>query len=313
MKLVSFKVEKGNRVGIILGDKILDLISAGKTYQNEVGSDSNVSASNDMIQFLNLGDEGISAAKRITAFIRRKLLLREISTSQAVGLLYDIKNIKLNAPVANPRKIVCLGLNYADHVKEAGKSQPREPILFSKPVTAIIGPEEPIVYPRISKQVDYEVELAVVIGKKGKDVQVEDAYDHVAGYTVFNDVSARDLQFHDGQWFRGKGFDTFAPMGPHLVLREDISDPNNLRLRTKVNGQTRQDGSTGSMIFKIPHLISFISQVMTLEPGDIIATGTPAGVGIFAKPEPKLLKPGDVVEVWIKKIGTLRNPVVRYR
>jgi acylpyruvate hydrolase len=180
-------------------------------------------------------------------------------------------------------------------------------------VTAIIGPEQPIVYPKISKQVDYEVELAVIIGKRGKDVLIEEAYDHVAGYTVFNDVSARDLQFRDGQWFRGKSFDTFAPMGSYLVLREDIPDPYNLRLGTRVNGQTRQDGSTRNMIFKIPCLISFISQVVTLEPGDIIATGTPAEVGVFAKPKPTLLKAGDVVEVWIEKIGTLRNPVVRYR
>lgn len=309
MKLVSFTANNRRSIGVLLDRKIVDLIAACKVYRDELGSHAGHIDSPDMVQFLSHAEEDIKTAKQIVSFVESKISDRHAKKSETNGLLFDLNDVKLHAPVSNPRKIVCLGLNYSDHAKEAGKPEPKEPLLFSKPPTAIADPEQPIIYPKISKKVDYEVELALIIGKRGKDIPIEEAFEHIAGYTVFNDISARDIQFGDGQWFRGKSFDTFAPMGPCLVTKDCIPDPNNLRLGTRVNGELRQDGTTANMIFKVPHLVAFISQVMTLEPGDIIATGTPAGVGIFAKPEPKLLKPGDIVEVWIEDIGVLRNPV----
>ena len=213
-------------------------------------------------------------------------------------------------PVPVPRKIICLGVNYRDHAEEAHVPIPERPIIFSKPSTAIVGPEDPVIYPKVSTQVDYEIELAAVIGKRGKNASESDAFDHIAGYTVLNDISARDIQFADRQWFRGKGFDTFAPTGPCLVLREQLSDPHNLKMELRVNDEIRQRSTTANMIFKIPELVAFISNVMTLQPGDIIATGTPAGVGFYAKPEKRLLKPGDLMEAEIEGIGLLRNRVV---
>ena len=214
-------------------------------------------------------------------------------------------------PVACPPKIDCVGLNYRDHAEEAKVSIPDRPILFSKPNTTIIGPDDPVVYPKISTQVGHEVELAVTVGKRGKDVTESEAFDHVAGHTVFNDTSARDIQSADKQWFRGKSFDTFAPTGPYLVLKDQVIDPNHLKMELKVNGEVRQDSTTANMVFKIPQLIAFISKVMTIQPGDIIATGTPAGVGFYAKPEKKLLRPGDAIEAQIEGLGILRNRVVR--
>jgi len=214
-------------------------------------------------------------------------------------------------PVACPSKIDCVGLNYRDHAEEAKVSIPDRPILFSKPNTTIIGPDDPVVYPKISTQVGHEVELAVTVGKRGKDVTELEAFDHVAGHTVFNDTSARDIQPADKQWFRGKSFDTFAPTGPYLVLKDQVIDPNHLKMELKVNGEVRQDSTTANMVFKIPQLIAFISKVMTIQPGDIIATGTPAGVGFYARPEKKLLKWGDVIEAQIEGLGILRNRVVR--
>jgi acylpyruvate hydrolase len=309
LKLVSFTANRKRSIGVLLDHKIIDLIAACKVYQGKLGSGTRLIDSSDMVQFLGLGKEGIRTAQRVVDLVESKMSDKKPGKSEVSGLFFELSAVKLHAPVSNPRKMVCLGLNYSDHAKEAGKPEPKEPILFSKPPTAIADPEQPILYPRISKKVDYEVELALVIGRKGKDIAVEDAFDFIAGYTVFNDVSARDIQFGDGQWFRGKSFDTFAPMGPYLVTKEHVPDPNNLRLGTEVNGEPRQNGTTANMIFRVPYVVAFISQVMTLEPGDIIATGTPAGVGIFAKPEPRLLKPGDVVEAWVENIGTLRNPV----
>ena len=222
-----------------------------------------------------------------------------------------LNEVKLHAPVDDRPKIICVGLNYRDHAEEQGVKIPEEPVIFMKPYTAITGPEHPIVYPEITSQLDYEAELAVVMGRKCKKVRKEEALEYVLGYTCFNDVSARDIQFKDKQWVRGKSFDTFAPIGPWIVTGDEIGDPHSLRITAKVNGETRQDSNTGKLIFGVDYLISFISQVMTLEPCDIIATGTPAGVGIFHKPHPKLLKPGDTVEVEIEKIGKLTNRVIK--
>ncbi|MEW6260013.1 MAG: fumarylacetoacetate hydrolase family protein [Thermodesulfobacteriota bacterium] len=220
-----------------------------------------------------------------------------------------VPKARLSFPVASPSKIICLGKNYVEHAREGGFEAPVRPLLFAKAPSALNGPYDAIVLPRSSKDVDWEVELAVVIRKRCKRVSKADAMDVVAGLTIMNDVSARQAQFADSQWFRGKSFDTFAPMGPFLVTLDEIEDIGNLRLETLVNGVTMQDGSTRDLIFDIPTLIENISEDMTLLPGDIVSTGTPAGVGFFRNP-PVVLQAGDVVECRISGLGALINPVV---
>jgi len=212
------------------------------------------------------------------------------------------------APVPRPGKLICIGLNYRDHAAESNMAIPKQPVVFSKFSTAVIAPGEPVVLPATSEQVDYEAELAVVIGRRAKDVSLERALDYVLGYTCFNDVSARDFQFADGQWQRGKSCDTFAPMGPTIVTADEVADPHRLSIKLILNGQAMQDSNTDRFIFGIPELIEFLSQTITLEPGDVIATGTPPGVG-FARKPPVFLKSGDKMEVVIEKVGTLGNPV----
>jgi 2-keto-4-pentenoate hydratase/2-oxohepta-3-ene-1,7-dioic acid hydratase in catechol pathway len=219
---------------------------------------------------------------------------------------------RLLPPVPDPPKVVCIGLNYRDHAAEGGAPVPREPVLFSKFNTALVGPEEPIVLPPVSREVDYEAELVLVIGKRGRNVPTSSAREHLAGYTIGHDVSARDWQLKkDGkQWLAGKTFDTFAPLGPVVVTADEVPDPHALGIRLRLNGETMQDSNTREMIFRAEDLVAYISQVVTLEPGDLIFTGTPAGVGFTRKP-PVFLNPGDVVEVEIERLGVLRNPVVQ--
>ena len=213
------------------------------------------------------------------------------------------------APVPRPGKLICIGLNYRDHAAESKMAIPEKPVVFSKFSTAVIAPGEPVVLPRESRQVDYEAELAVVIGRRARHVSADRAYDYVLGYTAFNDVTARDFQFADGQWQRGKSCDTFAPMGQTIVTTDTIKDPHRLSIKLVLNGETMQDSNTDQLIFGVPQLIEFLSQSMTLEPGDVIATGTPPGVG-FARTPPVFLKPGDEMEVLIEGIGGLGNPVI---
>ncbi len=214
--------------------------------------------------------------------------------------------VRLSHPIHRPSKIICLGKNYAEHAKEGGFDAPERPLLFNKAPNALNGPFDPITLPKFSGQVDWEVELAVVVGKEGKRIDPKAAYDYVAGYTIMNDVSGREAQFGDKQWFRGKSFDTFAPMGPALLTSDEIPDVNDLKLTSLVNGQVMQEGNTRDLIFDIPTLMAYISQDMTLMPGDVISTGTPAGVGIFRDP-PIILMPGDVVECRIEGIGAIVN------
>ncbi|MGD9364282.1 MAG: fumarylacetoacetate hydrolase family protein [Desulfobacteraceae bacterium] len=221
-------------------------------------------------------------------------------------------DVRLGAPVFRPEKIVCLGKNYAEHAKEGGFDMPEAPLLFCKTPNALNGPFDPILVPISSDQIDWEVELAVVIGKKGVRIPQDRALDYIAGYTVMNDVSGRRAQFAHSQWFRGKSFDTFAPLGPALVTPDEVGDVQNLRLTATVNGEVMQDGTTRDMIFSIEDIISDLSQDITLVPGDIISTGTPAGVGIFRDP-PVVLNEGDEVECWIEKIGSICNKVVASR
>lgn len=217
---------------------------------------------------------------------------------------------RLLAPIPLPGKVICIGLNYRDHAAESGLAIPEEPVCFGKFSQAVIGPDAAIVLPKVSEKVDYEAELVVVIGKPGRNIPIEHALQHVAGYTVGHDVSARDWQVGrpGGQWLLGKTPDTFAPLGPYLVTADDIDDPHQLRIQLRLNGETMQDSNTKELIFRIEELIAHISPLMTLQPGDIIFTGTPPGVGMARKP-PVFLKPGDEVEVEIEGLGVLRNPV----
>src|SRR5882672_9206604 len=213
------------------------------------------------------------------------------------------------APVPRPGKLICIGLNYRDHAAESNMPIPERPVVFSKFATAVIAPGEPVVLPPASQQVDYEAELAVVIGRRAKNVSANRALEYVLGYTAFNDVSARDFQFADGQWQRGKSCDTFAPMGPTIVTADVIPDPHKLSIKLTLNGRTMQDSNTDQLIFGVPELIEFLSQTITLEPGDVIATGTPPGVG-FARKPPVFLHPGDEMEVDIEGVGKLNTPVI---
>src|SRR3989442_11174537 len=235
----------------------------------------------------------------------------ERSSSGIQSYLFDASEIIFRAPITHPQKLIGIGLNYKDHVEEIRGQTPKAPLLFGMYGSAIIGPEESIVIPPMSKQVDYEAELAVIIGRRAHQVSREAALDHVAGYTIVHDVSARDLQFSDGQWLRAKSFDTFAPMGPYLVTRNTLGDTNGLGIELRLNGKTMQKSNTRNMIFKVADLVSYISEVMTLEVGDVIATGTQGGVGFVRNPQ-VFMKPGDIVEIEIEGIGLLRNSVVDF-
>ncbi len=222
--------------------------------------------------------------------------------------VFQTASVELGPPVSDPDKIICIGVNYADHASEAGLAKTEVPLFFAKYRNTLIGPTSPILLPRVSSQIDYEGELAFIIGTRCKEVAEQDALQYVAGYTIMNDVSARDLQMRTSQYIAGKTLDTFAPMGPGIVPAAAIPDPQALTLTTRVNGQVVQHASTANMIFSVAQIITFLSSLMTLEPGDIIATGTPSGVGFMRTP-PLFLQNGDVVEVEIEGIGQLRNPV----
>jgi 2-keto-4-pentenoate hydratase/2-oxohepta-3-ene-1,7-dioic acid hydratase in catechol pathway len=236
----------------------------------------------------------------------------EEAAQRGDGVRHEADRVRLLPPVPDPPKIVCLGLNYRDHAAESGAPIPKEPVLFSKYATALIGHGEAIVLPPVSQEVDYEAELVIVVGKRGRNLSADAARDYVAGYTTGHDVSARDWQLKKDQkqWMVGKTFDTFAPTGPVLVTADEVPDPHNLAIRLRLNGRTMQDSNTRQMIFPVGAVLAYLSQVFTLEPGDLIFTGTPPGVG-FARKPPVFLKAGDVVEVEIEGLGVLRNPVVQ--
>lgn len=220
----------------------------------------------------------------------------------------ELAQLDVLAPVPRPRKIVCVGLNYRDHADETGQDLPQRPVLFAKFANSVVGPGAAVVVPPETEKVDYEAELGVVIGRRARKVSRESALSYVAGYTCCNDVSARDLQFESAQWTRGKAIDTFLPVGPVLLTADEIEDPQRLGIRSIVSGEVMQDSKTSEMVFSVAELVSFISRTMTLEPGDIIATGTPAGVGFVRQP-PRFLQDGDEVTIEIEKIGSLTNPI----
>jgi 2,4-didehydro-3-deoxy-L-rhamnonate hydrolase len=283
MKLIRHGELNKEKTGIALNDKYYDTSALGEDY-NEV--------------FFESG--GLVRLEQFVAAQKGKL--PELAA-----------NVRLGSPIARPSKIVCIGLNYADHARETGATPPTEPVIFLKSTTALSGPADDIVIPKNSHKTDWEVELAVVIGKKASYVDELEAMDYVAGYCLHNDVSEREFQIErGGTWDKGKGCDTFAPLGPWMATRDEIADVDNLRLWLTVNGKTMQDGTTANFIFRIPHLIAYTSQFMTLLPGDVISTGTPAGVGLGMKPN-VYLQPGDVVELGIDGLGKTTQKLIAYQ
>lgn len=284
MRLATIQTPAGPRAAVLQGEECIDLHATRPDLPLSVR------------ELLNAGAGMLRSAADAAA--------------RPDAVRYPASSAKLLAPIPDPPKVICIGLNYRDHAAESGASIPREPVLFSKFATAIIGPGEAIHLPAVSREVDYEAELVLVVGKKGRHLSADAAWDHLAGCTIGHDVSARDWQLKkDGkQWMAGKTFDTFAPTGPYLMTIDELGDPHNLSILLRLNGQTMQDSNTRQMIFRAGDLLAYISQVVTLQPGDLIFTGTPSGVGFTRKP-PVFLKDGDVVEVEIEKLGILRNPV----
>jgi acylpyruvate hydrolase len=313
MKLVTYRSGKNFCVGVVVGDSVVDVAAmvewAAKGRVKDKKLNSAVQALKragappaDMIAQLGRGERYGKALGEVAACL--------VGSGKAPkGVALPLAKIRLAPPIARPGKITCVGLNYADHAHEQGIEPPSAPIFFLKSVNTICGPGDAVHMLASSSQIDYEAELAVVIGKGGRDISEDRAMEHVAGYMLLNDVTARDFQFGDKQWYRGKSGDTFAPTGPWIVTRDEVPDPHNLKISLTLNGQTMQDSNTSNLIFKIPYLISYLSRSMTWEPGDLISTGTPPGVGVFRKPQ-VFLKPGDTMSVTVERIGTLTNPVV---
>ncbi|MBS1755444.1 MAG: fumarylacetoacetate hydrolase family protein [Ferruginibacter sp.] len=279
MKLIRIGDPGKEKPAIIISDEWLDVSAYIKDYDEDF-----------------FANNGLASLKNIIA--EKKL--------QPVS-----KNTRLGAPIARPSKIICIGLNYSDHAAESNMQLPAEPVIFFKSTTALVGPNDDLIIPKNSTKTDWEVELALVIGKKTSYVEVAEAMDFVAGYVLHNDYSERAFQLErSGQWVKGKSCDTFAPLGPWLATKDEFADINNLRLWLTVNGKMMQDGNTKNLVFKIPHLVSYVSQFMTLLPGDIISTGTPAGVGMGQKPAPVYIQPGNVIELGIDGLGSSKQKAV---
>jgi 2-keto-4-pentenoate hydratase/2-oxohepta-3-ene-1,7-dioic acid hydratase in catechol pathway len=284
MKLIRFGAVGSEQPGVQLEDgTIIDVSAFGTDYNEEF-----------------FGNDGIGKLK---AWLK--------DNQDSCPTVAD--DVRLGVPLTRPSKIVCVGLNYAQHAAEAGMDIPKEPVLFFKSTTALVGPNDDVIIPKNSEKSDWEVELAIVIGKKASYVEEADAFDHIAGYVLHNDVSERAFQIEkSGQWCKGKGCDTFAPVGPFIATTDEIKDPNNLNLWLKINGEMMQNSSTSDFIFNVQHVVSHISQFMTLLPGDIISTGTPFGVGLGLTP-PTYLKPGDVMELGIEGLGVSKQSVKVYK
>ena len=282
MKLIRFGNFEKEKAGICIDEENYDASAFGEDY-NE--------------QFFKTG-----GLKRLEKFVsENKNNLKKLPA-----------DVRIGSPIARPSKIICIGLNYADHAKETGAALPPEPVIFMKATTSLCGPFDDVIIPKNSKKTDWEVELAIVIGKRASYVAEDEAMDYVVGYCLHNDISEREFQLErNGTWDKGKGCDTFAPLGPWLVSKDEVPDAHNLRLWLSLNGNIVQDGSTTNFIFNIPFVVSYVSQFMTLLPGDVISTGTPAGVGLGMKP-PLFLKEGDVMELGIDGLGTSKQKCVAY-
>jgi acylpyruvate hydrolase len=304
MKLVSYLWKGDVALGALLNDHVVDLYQAYRAVLNGQGRSRAITMPDDLLGLLQAGESAIATACQALEFVEV-----ERARGCAAGLCHFASDVTFLPPVRRPGKIICVGLNYRSHLAEIGEPAPAYPILFHKPATSIIGQGQPIVLPRVSQQVDYEGELAVVIGRRAKYVAEAEALSYVAGYTCANDVSAHDIEFRTSQWTSGKMLDTFCPLGPVLATRDEIPNPASLCLNTRLNGQTVQEACTADMVFSVPFLISYISSLATLEPGDVILTGTPAGIGCNQNPQ-VFLQPGDQISIEIEGIGTLANPVV---
>ncbi|KAA0234043.1 MAG: Ureidoglycolate lyase [Acidimicrobiales bacterium] len=280
MRLARFRHDHRQGLGVVLDDRLVDLADAGLP--------------SDMLDLLEAGPVALDVANE---------------AAERAATAIDLTAVELLAPIPRPPKFLAIGLNYADHVAESGQDPPAVPIFFNKQSTCVIGPGEPVQVPLVSSLVDYEGELGVVIGRRCRHVPADEAMGVVAGYVIVNDVSVRDWQLASPTMTMGKSFDTHGPIGPWLTTRDEIADPHDLHLRTLVNDEVMQDASTEEMIFDIPHQIEHLTAAFTLEPGDVISTGTPAGVGIARQP-PVLLKHGDVVRIEIEGLGVLENPVL---
>ncbi len=281
MRFVTFEAGGQSHPGVLSGDFVLDLASAGFS---------------SVLEFIGHREVGQTKVEKLIS-------------DAPIDSRYRLDNVRLLAPIPRPNKLICVGLNYLDHAKETGAEVPKVPTIFNKFATAVIGPGDNVILPKVSTAPDYEAELAFVIGRGGRHIAAENWADHVFGYTIMNDISARDYQRATSQWLMGKTFDTFAPMGPWIVTTDEIPDPHVLGIQLEIAGEVLQDSNTRELIFKIPELVAFLSSVFTLEPGDIVSTGTPAGVGFTRKP-PRYLRAGEEVTVTVEKIGTLRNPIV---
>jgi 2-keto-4-pentenoate hydratase/2-oxohepta-3-ene-1,7-dioic acid hydratase in catechol pathway len=293
LKLVRYRDTEGEDYGTLMNNRIVCLPKLAKRLNKEFPK--------RLEDFIDLGTKGVEETEKT---------IEKAKESDIEHASLSVNEISLLAPIAFPPKIVCLGLNYRDHAAEQSAAIPDEPIIFIKPHTTIIGPNENIVKPSFVRQLDYEAELAIVIGRKAKNISVSEAKSHIFGYTIMNDISARDIQFKDKQWTRGKSFDTFAPTGPCITTINQLEDTSDLSIRTWVNKELRQNSTTKNMVFNIYEIVHHLSLIMTLEPCDIIATGTPAGVGFAMKPQPKFLQAGDIVRIEVEKIGILENTVV---
>lgn len=298
MKLVTFRTDEGLRAGAIVNEYVVDLNKAA------AWTNGKESLPADMKAILAEGTPAQETVKRVVSSIKD-----DIENAVTSKIAKPLSDVSLFAPVARPSKIICVGLNYKDHAEETGLPLPEYPLLFPKYINVVNGPNDPIVLPRVSNEIDFEAELAVVIGRTGRYISEENALDYVAGYTCINDVSTRDYQFHSPQFGLGKSFDTHGPMGPWLITKDEIPNPHTLDIELKLGDEVMQRSNTKELIFTIEKLISYISEAITLEPGDIIATGTPGGVGLAREPQ-RFLQPGDVVKVKIEGVGEIVNPVI---
>lgn len=304
MKLCQFKTRDSDvqRLGILIGEVVCDVAELARANKAAGGSPANwLLAADSTFEVIRRGSSSVGD-------ILRLIDPDSPLTSRAAAVAQIPDSLEF-LPAVYPGKILAIGRNYADHAAEGGAELPQAPLLFNKLPNALNAHNSAIKLPAISEQVDYEAELAVIIGRRAKGVSEADALEYVFGYSLINDVSARDLQYGDKQWTRGKGLDTFAPLGPFITTRDQIEDVQSLKIEGLLNGQIMQSSNTAKMIFRVAYLVSYLSQGITLEPGDVIASGTPDGVGAFREP-PVFLKPGDVFEVKIEKLGTLRNPVI---
>lgn len=310
MRIATVSVEGEQRIAAVENDRYIDLNTAYRLLLENKGKSRVAQIAEayippDMIGFLQGGEESMALAKESIAFVRNKYFADAVNKK----LYYEGAQVKVEAPVQNPEKIICVGLNYREHIMEMGREIPTIPVIFAKYSNTIIAPGEPILKPKISDELDHEAEIAFVIGKRGRHIPESEAMDYVTGYTIANDVSVRDFQKRTIEWLQGKTFDASLPMGPHLVTKESLPDPHNCELFLTLNGVERQRSNTKNLVFTIPYLVSFLSGIMTLEVGDIICTGTPGGVGQARKPV-SWMKAGDTVRVEIEGLGALENTIV---